>query len=258
MYKQTLVKTVTPVKPNVIKRLNRYNKWEYGYNKEHDIIVISRSGKIGEIIEIQNLCIALPPVPKEIDNNNNMWAPHEFPKELNNVKSIFDWETYPESFKNKWYAYIDREFTRREEGYWFNNKNKPTYITGSHYICTCSTPKLMLGNQIIGKQTDYFLYSGKHAKQIKGVTECATSRIDGLDLALCHQRKLLTKLQLHQMLDLEYYQNPVVMLKKCSQIKWYQYQSTIRSFSNQYKTGWTDQNQNWHTGYQHPNSLKNR
>ena len=134
MYKQTLVKTVTPVKPNVIKRLNRYNKWEYGYNKEHDIIVISRSGKIGEIIEIQNLCIALPPVPKEIDNNNNMWTPHEFPKELNNVKSIFDWETYPESFKNKWYAYIDREFTRREEGYWFNNKNKPTYITGSHYM----------------------------------------------------------------------------------------------------------------------------
>jgi len=80
------------------------------------------------------LCIALPPQPKEIDNNNNRWEPHEFPKELNNIKSIFDWETYPDSFKNKWYAYIDREFTRREEGYWFNNKNIPTYITGSHYM----------------------------------------------------------------------------------------------------------------------------
>jgi len=134
MYEQTLVKTVTPIKPNVIKRLNRYNKWEYGYNKEYDIIVISKNGKIGEIIEIQGLCIALPPQPKEIDNNNNRWEPHEFPKELNNIKSIFDWETYPDSFKNKWYAYIDREFTRREEGYWFNNKNIPTYITGSHYM----------------------------------------------------------------------------------------------------------------------------
>jgi len=134
MYEQTLVKTVTPIKPNVIKRLNRYNKWEYGYNKEYDIIVISKNGKIGEIIEIQGLCIALPLQPKEIDNNNNRWEPHEFPKELNNIKSIFDWETYPDSFKNKWYAYIDREFTRREEGYWFNNKNIPTYITGSHYM----------------------------------------------------------------------------------------------------------------------------
>ena len=134
MYEQTLVKTVTPVKPNVIKRLNRYNKWLYGYNKEHDIVVISKTGKIGEIIELQGLCIALPPVPKEIDNNDSRWMPHEFPKELKNVKSIFDWESYPESFKNKWYAYIDREFTRREEGYWFINKGISTFITGSHYM----------------------------------------------------------------------------------------------------------------------------
>jgi hypothetical protein len=134
MYEQTLVKTITPVKPNVIKRLNRYNKWEYGYNKEHDIIVISKNGKIGEIIDIQGLCIALPPQPKEVENNNNRWTPHEFPKELKNVKSIFDWETYPDSFKNKWYAYIDREFTKREEGYWFINKGIPTFITGSHYM----------------------------------------------------------------------------------------------------------------------------
>ena len=134
MYEQTLVKTVTPVKPNVIKRLNRYNKWLYGYNKEHDIVVISKSGKIGEIIELQGLCIALPPVPKEIDNNDGKWVSHEFPKDLKNVKSIFDWESYPESFKNKWYAYIDREFTRREEGYWFINKGLPTFITGSHYM----------------------------------------------------------------------------------------------------------------------------
>ena len=134
MYEQTLVKTVTPVKPNVIKRLNRYNKWLYGYNKEYDIVVISKNGKIGEIIELQGLCIALPPPPKEIDNNDSTWMPHEFPKELKNVKSIFDWESYPESFKNKWYEYIDREFTRREEGYWFINKNVPTFITGSHYM----------------------------------------------------------------------------------------------------------------------------
>ena len=134
MYEQTLVKTVTPVKLNVIKRLNRLKKWEYGYNKDHDIVVISKTGAIDEIIEIQGLCIALPKAPKEIDNNNDKWEPHEFPNELKNIKSIFDWESYPESFKNQWYAYIDREFTRREEGYWFYNKGTATYITGSHYM----------------------------------------------------------------------------------------------------------------------------
>ena len=35
-------------------------KWEYGYNKDYDFIVISKNGTIGEIYEIQNLRIALP------------------------------------------------------------------------------------------------------------------------------------------------------------------------------------------------------
>ena len=134
MYEQTLVKTVTPIKPNVVKRMNRYKKWEYGYNKEYDIVVISKDGTIGEILEIQNLCIALPPSPKKIQNTDNKWVAEEYPKELKNIKSIFDWESYPESFKLNWHAYIDREFTRREEGHWFNNKNKNTYITGTHYM----------------------------------------------------------------------------------------------------------------------------
>ena len=42
MYEQSLVKTVEPVKLTTINRLNRSKTWEYGYNKEHDIIVISQ------------------------------------------------------------------------------------------------------------------------------------------------------------------------------------------------------------------------
>jgi len=134
MYEQTLIKTIFPVKENIIKKNNRYKKWKYGYNKEFDIIIISKNGTIGEIVEIQNLKIALPAKPKSIDNNNNKWEAHIYPKELKQIATIFDWESYPEAFKNKWYAYIDREFVRREEGYWFYNKNIPTYITGSHYM----------------------------------------------------------------------------------------------------------------------------
>ena len=133
MYEQKLLKIVQPVKLTTVDRLNRSKSWKYGYNKEHDIVVISKTGKIGEIYELQNLKIALPKA-KNVQDTNNKWEPIEYPKELKNIKTIFDWEKYSEEFKNKWYAYIDREFTRREEGYWFNNKDIPTYITGSHYM----------------------------------------------------------------------------------------------------------------------------
>jgi len=134
MYEQTLLKIIEPIKLTTIHRLNRKKAWAYGYNEEHNVVVISKTGEIGDIYEIQGLCIALPKPPKTIENNNNRWVPHQYPKELKNIKSIFDWENYPSEFKENWYAYIDREFTRREEGYWFNNKNIPTYITGSHYM----------------------------------------------------------------------------------------------------------------------------
>ena len=66
MYEQDLVKIIEPVKKTTISRINKSKKWEYGYNKEHDIIVISRTGQIGEILQVQNLQIALPKVPKNV------------------------------------------------------------------------------------------------------------------------------------------------------------------------------------------------
>jgi hypothetical protein len=134
MYKQSLYSVIEPVKINAIKRLNKTKKWKYGYNKEHDIIVISKTGQIGEIYNIQNLKVALPKQPKEVFKGNNKWEAHEYPKELRKLKTIFDWRDLPDDFKNKWNAYIDKEFTKREDGYWFYNKGNPTYITGSHYM----------------------------------------------------------------------------------------------------------------------------
>ena len=133
MYKQTLYKVIDHIKPHVIKRLNKSKKWEYGYNKEYDVIVISRTGQIGEVYEIQNLKIALPK-EKDVNKDYDKWRVHEYPKALKKVKTIFDWKQYPDDFKEKWYAYIDREFARRHEGYWFTNKGKATYITGTHYM----------------------------------------------------------------------------------------------------------------------------
>jgi hypothetical protein len=134
MYEQSLVKSIEPIKLTTISRLNKAKKWEYGYNKEHDIVVISKTGQIGDIYEIQNLKIALPKTPAKIDNINNKWTVSDYPKELKSIKSVFDWREYPEAFKEKWEGYIDEEFKRREEGHWFVNKGINTYITGTHYM----------------------------------------------------------------------------------------------------------------------------
>ncbi len=135
MYEQNLVKVVEPIKKTTITRMNRGKKWRYGYNKEHDIIVISKTGKIGEILEIQNLRIGLPLEPMQVHmHKSSRWQKIEYPKELSKLKNIFDWREYPEEQKEQWYDYIDEEFKRRDEGFWFTNDGKPTYITGSHYM----------------------------------------------------------------------------------------------------------------------------
>jgi hypothetical protein len=135
MYEQTLFKIVEPIKKTTISRLNKGKKWEYGYNKEHDIVVLSNSGQIGEIYEIENLHIALPKVPKEVySNEDKKWKQLEKPKALDKIKTIFDWKAYPEDQKEQWHDYIDREFDRRSSGFWFNNNGTPTFITGTHYM----------------------------------------------------------------------------------------------------------------------------
>ena len=139
MYQQNLFKLAPDhIKPSIIKQQNRYGKWKYGYNKEHDVIVISKTGKIGEIYEIQNLKIALPLVDEVYSRSNKKeeqyWEKIDYPKELEKIKNVFDWNKYPDHFRERWYDYVDAEFKRRDEGAFFNNNGIPTYITGTHYM----------------------------------------------------------------------------------------------------------------------------
>jgi len=135
IYEQTLYKIVEPVKKTTITRLNRTKKWKYGYNKEHDIVVISKNGTIGQVYEIQGLHVALPMQPKNVHvHEHKKWQQIAYPKELSRLKNIFDWRSYPEESKDQWYDYIDEEFKRREEGFWFLNGKEETYITGTHYM----------------------------------------------------------------------------------------------------------------------------
>ena len=135
MYKQTLYKVLPNyIKPKILNRMNRYKKWEYGYNKDHDMVVISKTGQVGEVYEIQNLKIALPKATDIHKFESNKWTRFDYPKILKKIKTVFDWREYPEDFKEKYYDYIDNEFKRREEGFWYINKDIPTYLTGTHYM----------------------------------------------------------------------------------------------------------------------------
>jgi len=135
---------------SVIANKNRARSWQYGYNEKYDVVVISRTGQIETVIDINGLKIALPKPPKNIHKRSEKkeeqyWETTPISKELNRVKSIFQWHDAPDAFKSQWVDYIEEEFNRREQGYWFMNNGKPTYITGTHYMYLQWT-KIDVGN----------------------------------------------------------------------------------------------------------------
>jgi hypothetical protein len=113
---------------------NSAKSWQYGYDRDYDLIVISKDGTIGDIYHINGLNIALPKTPTDLEVGENKWVPHEYPKELQKIKSSFEWSRRDNIFKSQWVDYIENEFDRREFGHWFMNDGEPTYITGTHYM----------------------------------------------------------------------------------------------------------------------------
>ena len=122
------------ISAQTIRQKNKAKSWKYGYDKEYDVVVISKTGEIGQVYEIEGLIIALPKVFENIESVNNKWIPSEYPKELQRIKTFFDWNRFDNEFKSKYVDYIEEEFDRRDKGYWFLNNGKPTYITGTHYM----------------------------------------------------------------------------------------------------------------------------
>ena len=123
----------------VLNTKNKSGSWEYGYNEKYDVVVISKTGKIGTILNINGLHIALPETPKQCYSRSKKkeeqyWERQELPKELDRIKSIFQWNTMPNDFKSNWVDYIEEEFDRRDLGFWYMNNGEPHYITGSHYM----------------------------------------------------------------------------------------------------------------------------
>ncbi len=131
----SLYKVLTDIVPQkILDKKNAKKEWEYGYDPEYDMVVVSKDGTIGDIYDIQNLRVALPKAPDKINYKGDKWEPIELPRELSRIKTIFDWNRRDNTFKNQWVDFIEQEFDRREFGYWFINNKVKTYITGHHYM----------------------------------------------------------------------------------------------------------------------------
>ena len=110
-----------------------------GYDQQG--IVICPNGTQGEVVEIGDLLIVLPstPEPDQIANHglpqeDQYWRRQELPEELLRVRSMDEWLESPKEFRQKFRPYVEREFIRRRDGFWFYNDGVPTYISGRHYM----------------------------------------------------------------------------------------------------------------------------
>ena len=140
MYTQTLYAIHTDhLTRKDVKKNNRFKKYNYGYNADLDCVIIGRDGTLGDIFEVQGLRIGLPGIPKEVSGQDLPKAEQVFqqtlkPESLKKIKTLHDFNKLNDDTKDNYYDYIDGEFDRRDNGYWFMCNGVPTYITGTHYI----------------------------------------------------------------------------------------------------------------------------
>ena len=122
-----------------VQKKNKQKKFKYGYDPQLDAVIISKDGTIGDIFEIQGLKIALPSTPAKMDGDNLKKEDQVFrviskPASLNKIKTIHEFNKLQEKEQTPYFDFIDREFDRRDAGYWFMCNGISTYLTGTHYV----------------------------------------------------------------------------------------------------------------------------
>lgn len=129
---------------SVIDKKNKEKSWEYRLYPEYDnLVVISKDGTIGQILEINGLNIALPQQPdkirwEELPQLDQKWRRYEVPKELMFFDKIYKDEPNPESKLTDVYKkhrkFIDDDMKRRRYGDFFMNDGEVIYIPGNYYF----------------------------------------------------------------------------------------------------------------------------
>jgi hypothetical protein len=128
-------------------------------------ISICPNGTQGKSVELGGLLIILPAQPpkKQIAGHEKskrlqLWERIDMPQELSRIKSMDEWAEMPREFREKFRPYIEEEFRRRREGFWFYNNGVATYITGRHYMMLQWT-KMDIGYpSYLAFQRDIFLH----------------------------------------------------------------------------------------------------
>jgi len=172
MYKQTLYTIHKDhLSDKKIKHTNKHKNFKYGYNEDLDCVIISKDGTLGDIYNIQGLKVGLPKTPDTIHGEDLDMADQYFriankPESLKKLRTIYDFQSTPENIKEKYYSYIDSEFTNRDAGYWFMCNGAPNYITGSHYIYLTWT-KIDVGSPDFRQANRIFYYFWEACKADK-------------------------------------------------------------------------------------------
>ena len=131
-------------------------------------------------------------------NKEQYWEKEkEYPKRsYKELKTRFDWEEYLLDFKEKWYDYIDNEFTRREEGFYFYNNGIPLLTLLVLIICTCNGQRFDVGAPDYRESNRLFFIFWEACKADTDVTECAILKTDDLDFHFMSQAEgFVIKLQ---------------------------------------------------------------
>jgi hypothetical protein len=206
--------------------------------------VISKTGEIDEVYEIQNLKIALPKKSEDVVKfKHNKWERTPLPTAFKHIKTIFDWEEYDVDFKETWYDYIDKEFDYREKGFWFINKDKPTYITGTHYMYL-QWSKIDVGKPDFRESNRLFFIFWEACKaddRSYGICYLKNRRSGFSFMA---SGETVNSATISTDSRLEYYLNQDLTLKQCLLTKSYQSRLITRFSLNQSKMVWTVPKQN--------------
>ena len=108
---------------------------------DEPVVNICPQGTGGDVINISDVYVQLPAVPKkkeilfsDLKKEEQYWRRIEPPVDLMKIRSMDDWNDMPKPFKERYTEFIRKEFERRRNGVWFMNNGEPTYITGHHYM----------------------------------------------------------------------------------------------------------------------------
>lgn len=146
--KRFALKVRDHIPKDVIEDGNKNKSWAYGYNKEYNIVVISKDGTIGDIFLINDLYIAIPKKPEDklirghdLLPIHQKWRRYAVPKDLSDFDAIYgetklsysEEQSIIDDLETKHKGFIQNDIYKIINGEWFFNDGEATYITGGYY-----------------------------------------------------------------------------------------------------------------------------